>query len=400
MDVLIVFRWRQELQTMSIYLDNSATTKVRSEVVEAMLPYFAETYGNASSLHTAGQAAKHALDKARQQVAQLLNCLPEEIWFSSGGTNSNNTAILGKARSIKANAGGRHLITTSIEHPSLFGPAQYLESQGWQVTYLPVNREGFVSVDTFLNAIRPDTSMASIHWANNEIGTVQPINTLAEIAQERSIYFHTDAVQMPGKLPLDLQQVPVSTLSLSGHKFYAPKGIGVLFIRSGVRLMPIQFGGQEKGLLPGTEAIPNIVAIGKAAELAHQEIEETTGYLRSMQSLLLDKLALLETIKLTGPKDLARRLPGHISLVATGSKGEALVLRADLQGLCLSSGSACQGCVIEPSRVLTALGLSDVEAGNSLRISIGKYNTLNECEKAGEILSKILAPINRKALTR
>ncbi len=330
----------------------------------------------------------------------MLNCLPEEVYFSTGGTNSNNTAILGKARSLEANGGRRHLITSSIEHPSVHGPVQYLESQGWQVTYLPVSKEGLIDPDIFLKSIRPETSIISINWANNEIGSIQAIQAMGAIAHERNIYFHTDAVQMPGKLAIDLEQVPVSTLSLSGHKFHAPKGIGILFVRSGVNLMPIQFGGgQEKGLLPGTEAIPNIVAIGKAAELAHQEIEDSSEQLRSMQSLLLSKLSSLKTIKLTGPQDLSQRLPGLISLVATGIKGEALVLRCDLKGLCVSSGSACQKGVIEPSRVLAAIGLGNGEANGSLRISIGKFNTRQECDQAGEILSEILSAISVKALS-
>jgi cysteine desulfurase len=384
---------------MSIYLDNSATTRVRQEVLEVMLPYLGENCGNASSLHAAGQAAKKALETAREQVATLLNCRSEEIWFSTCGTNSNNIAILGKARSVEANNGGRHLITSSIEHPSLHGPVQYLESQGWQVTYLPVNKEGFVEEDVFAKAIRPDTSIISISWANNEIGSIQAIQTLAKIADERDIYFHTDAVQMPGKLPMDLSEVSVSTLSLSGHKFHAPKGVGILFVRLGVNLMPIQFGGgQERGLMPGTEAIPNIVAIGKAAELAHQEIEETRNNLRSMQTYLLEKLSQLKTIKFTGPQDLDNRIPGHISLVAPGMKGEALVMRADLQGLCVSSGSACQQGVLEPSRVLKAIGLSNHEANGSLRLSIGKFNTKEECDTAAEILSKVVSTVDSRAL--
>ena len=385
---------------MSIYLDNSATTRVRTEVIEAMLPYLSDNYGNASSLHAYGQTAKKALEAARQQVASLLNCHPEEIWFSTGGTNSNNNAILGKARSLAANGGGQHLITSSIEHASVHGPVQYLESQGWQVTYLPTSGEGFIALDALREAIRPETSLISINWANNEIGSLQAIQAMAEIAKERDIYFHTDAIQMPGKLPIDLSKVQVSTLSLSGHKFYAPKGIGILFVRSDVNLMPIQFGGgQERGLLPGTEAIASIVAIGKAAELAHQEIKETNNKLKTMHSLLLSKLIQLNTIKLTGPKDLSQRLPGHISLRMPNVKGEALVMRCDLQGLCLSSGSACQKGAIGPSRILTAIGLNDAEAAGSLRISIGKFNTAEECEQAGNILAKVLAANNTKVLS-
>ena len=257
---------------MTIYLDNSATTQVRSEVMEAMLPYLSDYWGNPSSIHAAGRKAREAVLLAREQVAALLHANPEEVFFSSCGTLSNNAALLGRARWVEANNGGRHLITSKIEHPSVLGPCGYLESCGWTVTYLPVDREGFVDLDLLKASISNQTSIISVMWANNEIGTVEPIKEIAEIAAAHEVFFHTDAVQAAGKLPVDVGSVPVSSLSLSGHKFHAPKGIGVLFVRSARHLMPIVFGGgQEQGLLPGTECLPGIVGLGKAAELALKE---------------------------------------------------------------------------------------------------------------------------------
>lgn len=376
---------------MTIYLDNSATTPVREEVIAAMLPYLSHEWGNPSSIHKMGRHAKQAVDKARGQVAQLINAQPEEVYFSSCGTLSNNVALLGRARFLEANGKGRHLITSSIEHPSVFGPCQYLEAQGWKVSYLPVDKEGFVDPEHLKKAITEETSIISIMWANNEIGTVQPIEAIAQIAAEREIFFHCDAVQVPGKLPLDMASHMVSSLALSGHKFHAPKGIGVLYLRRLQNIMPIIFGGgQEYGLLPGTEGLANIVAIGEAAELAHKELEHNITFLRQAQSMLVDKLSSIEGVKLTGARDLERRLPGHVSLVMPGAEGEAIVMRADLKDIAVSSGSACHKGIIEPSQVLRAIGLTDREALGSLRISCGKLNSMAECEKAADALTKIL----------
>jgi cysteine desulfurase len=379
---------------MAIYLDNSATTRVREEVVDAMLPFLGEQWGNASSLHANGKAAKRALNTAREQVANFLRCRPEEVFFSACGTNSNNVALLGRARFLEANNMGKHLITTQIEHPSVLGPAKYLESRGWQVTYLPVNKEGLIELEQFRKAFTPATSMVSVIWGNNEIGTVQAIQAMAEIANEKDIYFHTDAVQLPGKLAIDLSKVPACALSLSGHKFYAPKGTGILFLRSGVNVMPIEFGGgQEKGIFPGTEGVANIVAIGKAAQLAGEELADNQALLVKMQTTLIAELANLPNIRITGPTDLTQRLPGHVSFVVPGVEGEALVLRLDVNGLCVSSGSACHQGVIEPSQVLRAIGLSNHEAMGSVRVSFGKYNSMEDCQTSTEKLVGIISAI-------
>jgi cysteine desulfurase len=384
---------------MSIYLDNSATTKVRQEVIDAMLPYLGDKWGNPSSIHARGRTARKAIDLARIQVADLLNCKSEEVFFSSCGTMSNNVALLGRARFAAANDQGRHLITSQIEHPSILGPAKYLESQGWKVTYLPVDREGFISIDNLEKAITPVTSIISIMWANNEIGTVEPIKDFAEIARERNIYFHTDAVQVAGKIPIDLSDTVVSSLSLSGHKFYAPKGIGVLYSRAGENIMPIVFGGgQEMGLMPGTEALSNIVAIGKAAELARKELSDTRQKLIEISRKFVSVLTSnAKGIKICGAQDIDKRLPGHISITADGASSEALVLQADLKGICISNGSACHRGIIEPSSVLKALGLSDVEALSTVRIAAGKFNTLNECEQSVNLLCNIIATLQRNS---
>jgi cysteine desulfurase len=377
---------------MPIYLDNSATTQVRPEVLEVMLPHLSESWGNPSSIHSLGRRAAKSIQEARMQVAKLLNCLPEEVYFSSGGTMSNNVSLLGRARFAEANGHGRHLITTQIEHPAVLGPAQYLESTGWKVTYLPVDQYGIVRLDHVLQAITGDTSIISVMWANNEIGSLQPIEQIAKLAFERGIFIHTDAVQVPGKLAIDLEKLPVSALSLAGHKFYAPKGVGVLFLRKLQNVMPIVFGGgQEMGLLPGTEGLANIVGLGRAAQLAHEELEMNAGNLRTAQELIVRELTAVPGVCISGPTNLADRLPGHASFYIAGKEGETLVLQADLKGICISSGSACHKGIIEASQVMRAIGLSDNQAMGSVRISVGRFNTLSECQKATTTLVKVFS---------
>lgn len=377
---------------MAIYLDNSATTPVRREVIDEMLPYLESDFGNPSSIHSHGVKAAAGVKLARERVAALLNCTPQEVYFSPCGTYANNVSILGRARFVEANDGGRHLITTAIEHPSVIGPSQHLESKGWRVTYLPVDKEGIIDLEQLKKNIADDTSIISVMWANNEIGSLQPVERIAELAAERGIFLHTDAVQVPGKLPIDVARNSVSALSLSGHKFYAPKGIGILYLKGGENVMPTAFGGgQEMGILPGTESVPNIVAIGKAAELAGIEVEKTERKLREMQRILLEKLAPIEGLRITGPADLDKRLPGHVSIAISGAEGESLVMKCDLKGVSVSSGSACHKGIIEPSSVLRALRLPDHEARGSLRISAGRFNTQEECEKAGDMIAQIAA---------
>lgn len=375
---------------MAIYLDNSATTPVRREVIDEMLPFLESDFGNPSSIHGHGAKAAAAVKQARERVAQLLNCSPAEVYFAPCGTYANNVAILGRARFVEANDGGRHLITSAIEHPSVIGPCQFLESKGWRVTYLPVDRDGIIDIDQLKVAVKPETSIISIMWANNEIGSLQPIDAIAALAAEREIYFHTDAVQVPGKLPIDVSKHRISALSLSGHKFYAPKGIGILYLKQGENVMPTAFGGgQEMGILPGTEPVPNIVAIGKAAELAYLELSQTEEKLRAMQRILLEKLQNIEGMRITGPTAVEKRLPGHVSIAITNAEGEALVMKCDLKGISVSSGSACHKGIIEPSSVLRALRLPDSEARGSLRISAGRFNSVEDCEKAGDLIAQM-----------
>jgi cysteine desulfurase len=386
-----------ELSNM-IYLDNSATTRVRDEVIEEMLPYLSTYWGNPSSIHSLGRKSKEAIQQARERVALLLNCASDEIFFSSCGTASNNAAILGRARFAAANDHGRHLITTQIEHPSVMGPCQYLQSQGWDVTYLPVDREGFISLPDLEAAIKPQTSIITVMWANNEIGTVQNIKGIAAIAAEREIFFHTDAVQVPGKLSLDVTAVPISALGLSGHKFYAPKGIGVLYLRKLQNIMPTIFGGgQEMGILPGTEGLANIVAIGKAAELARLELDSAQASLTRMSEIIFANLLKCPDLAVTGAQSLEHRLPGHASFNLPAVEGEAIVMRADMKEICISSGSACHQGIIEPSQVLKAIGLSNNQAMGSVRVSAGRFNTEEECISASQTLTSILEKLSSKA---
>ena len=375
----------------TIYLDNSATTTVRPEVREAMLPYLSEKWGNPSSVHYMGSVSKKAVDAARKSVAKLLNCEPDEVYFTPCATYSNNVALLGRARFVDANNKGKHLITTRIEHPSCSGPAKHLESLGWEVTYLPVNRDGLISPDELKSKITEKTSIISIMWANNEIGAVQPIAECSKIASEAGVFFHTDAVQVPGKMPIDVKAMPIDSLSISAHKFFGPKGIGALFIKRGSNVMPIHFGGgQEMGLFPGTEPLANIIALGMAAQLAYDELEPTVEHLRKLQNILVSRLSCLDGVKLTGPVSTENRIPGHVSIVVPGVEGESVVLQADLRGLCVSAASACKKGIVQPSHVVSALGYCDADALGSVRITAGKFNTEEECEKAADILCKII----------
>ncbi len=382
----------------AIYLDNSATTRVRDEVADAMRPYLTDKCGNPSSIHKYGRDAQVAIAVARQQVARLLNCQPDEVYFSPCGTYSNNVALLGRARFAEANDHGRHLITTPIEHSSVNGPVKHLESQGWKVTYLPVDRQGFVDPAQLRKSITKETSIISIMWANNEVGTLEPIEELAGIACDAGIYFHTDAVQVAGKLPIDVSRIPVSTLSISGHKFHAPKGIGALFVRKAVNLMPLVFGGgQEHGLFPGTEGLESVAAIGIASELAMAEMEENLASMRRLQEIIRSRLALLKGVKFTGPQDPEKRVPGHVSVLVPGADGEALVMKSDLKGVCISSGSACRQGIVEPSRIVLALGWPQDEALGSARISAGLYNTEDECRQAVDLLADVFSALHDSA---
>lgn len=356
-----------------IYLDHSATTPVAPEVLEAMLPYFSERFGNASSLHSFGLEAKQALEESREKVADLLGAEPEELIFTSGGTESDNLALKGIA--YRNRKKGKHIITTSIEHPAVLEACRKLEAEGFEVTYLPVTGEGLVEPGALESAIRSDTVLISVMHANNEIGTIQPLEEIGKIATEKDIYFHTDAVQSVGKIPTDVNTLGVDLLSLSSHKLYGPKGVGALYVRKGTRLESIvQGGGHERGLRSGTENVAGIVGLARAAELAREtmasEVERLTG--------LRDRLAaqVLERVKeawINGT--MKRRLPGNMNFGFRYVEGESLLLFLDSKGIAVSTGSACSSKKLEPSHVLLSLGLSPELCHGSLRITLGRSNT-------------------------
>ena len=361
-----------------IYMDHSATSPVDPEVFEAMKPYFVDNFGNASTLYSQGRDARKAMEAAREQVASLIGAKPEEVIFTSGGTESDNIAIKGTAYRLKNK--GNHIITSAIEHPAVRETCKYLEKNGFEVTYLPVYEEGIVRVSDLEDAITDKTILITIMHANNEIGTIQPISEIGKIARENKIYFHTDAVQTVGKIPVNVEEMNVDMLSLSAHKVYGPKGIGALYVKKGVRLEPIiHGGGHEKGLRPGTENVSGIVGLGKACELAEKNLLEDTKYITNLRDRLIDGiLDSIEQSYLDGHR--TKRLPNNANLRFTGIEGESLVLHLDSKGVAASTGSACSSKSLEPSHVLIALGLEHVEAHGSLRLTLGKENTEEEVD--------------------
>jgi cysteine desulfurase len=380
-----------------IYLDNSATTRVDDEVVEEMLPFFTEQFGNASSTHQWGQQAKQAIEEARNQVAMLLNSTPNEITFVSGGTEADNLAIMGIAEAHGDK--GRHIITSRIEHPAVLATCAHLEKEGWKVTYLPVYGEGIVRVDDLRNAMTDETVLITIMHSNNELGTLQPIREIGELIREqreagrRHIYFHTDAVQSIGKVAVDVRELGVDLLSLTAHKFHGPKGIGVLYVRRGVRISPQTYGGHhERDRRAGTESVPLIAGIGKAAELARLHLAERSGHLRNLRDYLEQELfRIIPDITRNG--DAERRLPSIANLNFDHVEGEGLQISLDLKGVAVSTGSACSSGSTEPSHVLVAIGLSQDTGHGSLRFSFGKDNTKEDVDYVLETLPAIVGKL-------
>ncbi|NPV62112.1 MAG: cysteine desulfurase NifS [Methanotrichaceae archaeon] len=367
-----------------IYMDHSATSPVAPEVLEAMLPYFSQKFGNASSLHSFGLEAKEALEEAREKVANLLGADPEEIIFTSGGTESDNLALKGIARLHRQK--GKHIITSSIEHPAILEVCRILEKEGFEVTYLPVGSEGLVDPAALEAAIRPDTTLISIMHANNEIGTIQPVEEIGKIAAEKDIFLHTDAVQTAGKIPVDVDRLGVDLLSLSGHKFYGPKGVGALFIRKGTKIESIvQGGGHERSLRSGTENIPGIVGLGRAAELAGQEMpqemERLTGLRDRLAGYVLDQVP---ESWING--SMTHRLPFNLNFGFKYVEGESMLLYLDAKGVAVSTGSACSSHKLEASHVLRALGLAPQDCHGSLRITMGRSNTSEDADYAGRCI--------------
>lgn len=377
-----------------IYMDNSATSHLDPEVLREMEPFLKEEFGNASTFYSLGRDARKALEIARENVAALIGASPQEIIFTSGGTESDNMAIKGTAYKWKSK--GKHIITSVIEHPAVRETCKYLETQGFEVTYLPVYEEGIVRVSDVEAAIRDDTILITIMHANNEIGTIQPIAEIGKIAREKGIYFHTDAVQSVGKIPVDVSELNLDLLSISAHKLNGPKGIGALYVRKGIVLEPlIHGGGHERGIRPGTENIPSIVGLGKACSLANSHLEENRVYISKLRDSLID--GVLENIEesyLNG--DRTNRLPNNAHFRFTGIEGESLVLHLDSKNIAASTGSACSSKNLEPSHVLMALGLEEVSAHGSLRLTLGKENkpedipyTITSIKEAVETLRKL-----------
>jgi cysteine desulfurase len=388
---------------MPIYLDYNATTPVDPRVLEAMKPYFAEVFGNASSIHSAGQHARAAVDAARESVAALVGAKPSEIVFTSGGTEADNLALFGI---VEASTKPRkHVITSAIEHHAVLNSCQQLEKQEIEVTYVPVGADGIVDPADVRRALTPNTILISVMHANNEIGTIQPIDEIGRIAAEADVYFHCDAVQSGGKLPIDVKRLGVDLLSLSAHKIYGPKGVGALYVRSGTPLAPQTFGGHhERDRRPGTENVPGIVGLGKAAELARAELNENsarTAVLRDrFENALIDSIP---AIRVNGAR--ARRVANTTNLTFTGAGGEALVIALDLAGIACSTGAACSSGAVEPSHVLTAIGLSPDDARSSLRFSLGQPTTDAEIDEVIATIPRVverlraLSPLATPAMT-
>ena len=369
-----------------IYMDHSATTPVAPEVLAAMLPYFSDKFGNASSLHGFGREAREALEESRQKLARLLNADPEEIVFTSGGTESDNIALRGIA--YKNRNSGRHIITSQIEHPAILETCRSLEQEGFSVTYLPVNREGLVDLSELERAIRPDTILISIMHANNEIGTIQPLKEIGSLAAERDIYLHTDAVQTVGKIPVDVEAMGADLLSLSAHKLYGPKGVGALYIRRGTKIQSLATGGgHEMGMRSGTENVPGIVGLARAADLAREEMAAEGQRLTKLR----DRLAglVLQRVKeawING--SMEKRLPGSLNFGFSYVEGESLLLYLDSKGVAVSTGSACSSHKLEPSHVLLALGLKPEQCHGSLRITMGRANSQEDADYVAECIAE------------
>ena len=371
-----------------IYMDNAATTAVRPEVLEAMLPYFSENYGNASSIHGVGRDARRAVEAARRQVATAIGAEPREIYFTAGGTESDNWAIRSGA---KANAKrGKHIITSAVEHHAVLHVCEAMEKEGYRVTYLPVDEYGRVSPAGVRDAIAPDTALITIMAANNEIGTLQPVAEIGAIAKEAGVLFHTDAVQAMGAVAIDVKAWNVDMLSLSAHKIYGPKGVGALYIRQGVRVENLIFGGaQERGLRAGTENTPGIVGMGMAMELVARELPESSARLICLRDKLIEGiLTSIPDTRLNGHP--TERLPGNANISVRYIEGEGLLMRLDLAGIAASSGSACTSGSLDPSHVLLAIGLSHEIAHGSLRLSLGKNNTEADVDRVLETLPGIV----------
>ena len=373
---------------MFVYADNAATTCVSRAAIDAMLPYLLEDYGNPSSLYAFGQKAKEALQEARETVAKCIGATPREIYFTSGGSEADNQAIVSAAR-VGARHGKKHLISTKFEHHAVLHTLKKLEKEGFEVTLLDVHADGVVRLEDVEGAIRPDTCLVTVMFANNEIGTTQPIREIGALCREKGIPFHTDAVQAAGHMPIDVVDMNIDMLSMSGHKFHAPKGVGVLYARKNMPLVNIIEGGaQERGKRAGTENVAGIVALAAALKESCEHMEENTAKIIPMRDKLFAELSKIPHSKING--SLEHHVPGTVNMCFEGIEGESLLLLLDRDGICASSGSACTSGSLDPSHVLLSIGLPHEVAHGSLRLSIGEYNSMDEIDHIIEVVPKVV----------
>ena len=372
----------------NVYMDYAATTYVKPEVLEEMMPFFTEKYGNPSSFYGISRETKMAIDKARARVSKALNCEINEVYFTGGGSEADNWAIKGIASAHRKK--GNHIITTKVEHHAVLHTCEYLEKQGFEVTYLNVDEEGFINLEELKNAITDKTILVSIMFANNEIGTIQPIKEIGEICRERKVLFHTDAVQAVGNIQIDVKDMNIDLLSLAGHKIYGPKGIGALYIRKGVRIDNlVHGGGQERARRAGTENTASIVGLGKAIELATENLEQHNEKLTVLRDKLIDGLLEIPHTRLNGPRG-EKRLPGNVNITFEFIEGESILLSLDFEGVCASSGSACTSGSLDPSHVLLAIGLPHELAHGSLRLTLGDGSTNEDVDYVLSVVPSII----------
>ncbi len=368
-----------------IYLDNAASTQVHQEVIEEMIPYFKEQYGNPSSIHKYGRTANKAVHNAKKRIADLINADPSEILITSGGTESNNTALLG----ITYNSRKKHIITSTIEHEAILEPCRRLENEGFEVTYLPVDKNGLINSEDVIKEISSDTCLITLMYANNEVGTIQPIKEIAEVSNKKNVKFHTDAVQAIGKIPIDVNDCKVDLLSISAHKINGPKGVGALYIRKGTTIVPFLLGGgQENGLRSGTENVASIVGFGKACQLAKQDMKKNEKHSRELRDKLVSKI-FQEIPKVSLNGHTSKRIPNNANFTFLGTNGEDLIIKLDEHGIAASTGSACSVKVQKESHVLRAMGLSHEQITGSLRLTIGSSNNEKEIDETVQVLKKI-----------
>ena len=371
-----------------MYFDHAATTPVKEEVLNEMIPYFEANYGNASSIYSIGRKSKNAIDVSREKVAKAIGCDVKEIYFTSCGSESDNLAIKGVARANKEK--GNHIITSQIEHPAVLNTCKKLENEGFDITYLAVDENGFISLEDLKNAINEKTILISIMFANNEIGTIQPIKEIAEIAKEAGVIFHTDCVQAIGNVKIDVKEMGIDLLSMSAHKFYGPKGVGALYVKNGIDFENIQDGGhQERDKRAGTENVAGIVGLGKAIQIANNNLENYNSKLLKLRNYFVREITnKYENVKING--DLKKRLPGNINVSFPGIDGEELLLKLDSYNICASAGSACSSGLSSPSHVLKAIGLNDEYAGGSLRITFGEQNNIEQVKFLVDCIGRII----------